>query len=303
MNKKIVTIIMAVLFSVVLWGSITLSGLYYTTIKVPVKLTGVPKGYGVGYKTLKETNLRIKGDGWKLISLSLGNNENYEVIAGEEGDLKFVRLSNFLADNPWLSSGLQVFDVSPDTMSFRLERLREKSVLIKPDIAIQLREEYGVASPVKVIPESVKVYGPRSIIQKIQYVSTIRMEYKDVADAVSDVLELKSPDNISLDKKQCEIRFDVQKIVDRSFDNLQVDVLNVPRGQSVVLIPSRISIVVRGGINLLAKLKSDEIHPYIDYIQLISDTTGTIEPNLKVPFFSSVIDKRPGKLKYIIKKF
>jgi hypothetical protein len=62
-------------------------------------------------------------------------------------------------------------------------------------------------------------------------------------------------------------------------------------------------VVLRGGINLLGKLKAEEIRPYIDYGDIIKDTLGQIEPKLKIPFFSTIVDKSPEKFQYIIKKF
>jgi YbbR domain-containing protein len=304
MNKKILTIISSILFSIILWGSVTLSNSYFTTIFVPVRLSNIPNGYGVGYKTLKETSLRIKGEGWKLISIALGNEEDFIVPAGNiDGDSKSVRLSNALGDNAWLSTGLQVFDISPDTMSYKLERIREKKVVIKPDVELNFKSEYGLVSPIKTIPESVVVYGPVSLLQKLQYVNTTNKIYSNLDEAVNEKVELKKLENINFNRYSCELKFDVQKIVDRKFDNLQVEVINVPKDQSIILMPSRISVVLRGGINLLGKLKAEEIRPYIDYGDIIKDTLGQIEPKLKIPFFSTIVDKSPEKFQYIIKKF
>jgi YbbR domain-containing protein len=238
MNKKILIIISSILFSLILWGSVTLSSSYFTTISVPVKLTSIPKGYGVGYKSLKETNLKIKGEGWKLISLTLGNTEEYIVPTGKEPESKFVRLSNALGDNPWLSSGLQVFDISPDTMTFRLEKLHDKSVIIKPDVELDFKPGYGLVSPITIVPESLVIYGPQSLLKNINSVQTISKTYSNLDDAVSERIDLKKLENISFNRYSCDIKFEIQKIVDRSFDNLPIEIRNVPKGESLVLIPS-----------------------------------------------------------------
>ncbi|MGE5681032.1 MAG: hypothetical protein ACM34K_09155, partial [Bacillota bacterium] len=186
MNKKILIIISSVLLSLVLWGSVTLSNSYFTSITVPVKLTGIPQGFGVSYKSLRQTNVKIKGAGWKLISIALGNTEDYQVSAVGNAESKFIRLSNSLSDNPWLSTGLQVFDISPDTMTYRLERLKEKTVIIKPSVELNFKAGYGIVSPITTAPESVTVYGPGSLVQTHKSVSTVNRVYDNLDEAVSE---------------------------------------------------------------------------------------------------------------------
>ena len=69
------------------------------------------------------------------------------------------------------------------------------------------------------------------------------------------------------------------------------------------IFPVKIDVVLRGGINLLGKLNSSDIKAYVDFSQALNDTLGGIEPYFEIPPFTTIIDKKPGKLEYIIKQF
>lgn len=302
-NKKVFSIILAVLFSFILWGSVTLSNSYFTTIRVPLRLTNLPKGFAVSSLSIPEVNLRIKGEGWRLASLMLSNDLEYYVSAGLDSQIRSINLRNALGENAWLSSGIQLFDIYPDHLSLRLERITERKLGIKPEIGLNYRQDFGLASDIKVIPESVFVYGPASIIKNLDAVPTVDKNFSNLDDRVLERVELLPITGLSYSVNSCIVKFDVQKIVDKSFDNLEVEVRNTPRGENLVVFPNSITVVLRGGINILGRLGNNDLHPFVDYNQVIKDTLGIVEPEVKVPDYVTVIDKKPNQLKYIIKKY
>ncbi|HEX2867627.1 MAG TPA: hypothetical protein VHO03_11330 [Ignavibacteriales bacterium] len=302
-NKKVFSIVLAVLFSFILWGSVTLSNSYFTTIRVPLRLTNLPKGFAVSAMSIPEVNLRIKGEGWRLASLLLSNNLEYYVSAGLDSQVKSINLRNALGENAWLSSGIQLFDIYPDNLSLRLERITERKLRIKPEIGLNFRQDFGLTSDIKVIPESVFVYGPASIINNLDAVPTVDKNLSKLDDRVLERIELLPITGLSYSVNSCVIKFDVQKIVDKQFDNLEVEVRNTPRGEALVVFPNSITVVLRGGINILGRLNNSDLHPYVDYNQVIKDTLGIVEPEVKVPDYVTVLDKKPNQLKYIIKKY
>lgn len=303
LNKKVFSIIFAVLFSFILWGSITLSNSYLTTLRVPVRLTNLPKGFAVASMSIPEVNLRIKGEGWRLASLILSNNLEYYVSAGLDSQARDINLRNALGENAWLSSGIQLFDIYPDILSIRLERITDRKIKIKPDLNLSFKPDYGLVSDVRVIPESVMVFGPGSIVKNLDAVPTVKRNFINLDDRVLERVELQQIPGLTYSANSCVVKFDVQKIVDKAFENLEVEVRNTPRGEDLVVFPNSITVVLRGGINIIGKLKNEDIHPFVDYNQVIRDTLGIIDPEIKVPDYITIIDKKPNQLKYIIKKY
>lgn len=73
------------------------------------------------------------------------------------------------------------------------------------------------------------------------------------------------------------------------------------KNQILVLFPSKIDVVVRGGIDQLSKLNNAEIRPYIYFSQAYNDTLGSVQPKIDLPKFVSLVDLKPSNLEYIIK--
>ncbi len=100
-----------------------------------------------------------------------------------------------------------------------------------------------------------------------------------------------------------EAVLDVQRIVDKQFDDIQVDVMDIPSGREVVLLPNKININVRGGIEILGKLKPGLFHAYVHYLNLVKDTTGSVVPEILLPRNVTLQYSKPDRLRYVIRSF
>ena len=116
-------------------------------------------------------------------------------------------------------------------------------------------------------------------------------------------LQLEDKQYVQLSLNECEANFGVQKIVDKTFTDLVVNTNNIPSRYELILSPTKIDLTLRGGINLLSKMKNNDITVYVDFVQAINDTNGFVEPQIHIPEFTSIIDLKPKRLEYIIKKY
>jgi len=303
MKKNLHIIIISFLFSAILWGSISLSNDYYTTFRIPLKLVDFQKGLTSGTKLPKYVNIKVKGRGWKLISAKMGSESEYVVTANGDTGKKYINLYDYLSDNPGLSSGLEVIDISPDTLSFKIEKLTYKKLKVEPDVDLEFREGYGLATNYVVDPDSIIVNGPVSILNNMDNIPTQKLELKGVNDRVEQQVNLKKLPGMKYSDNNVTLNFDVQRIVDKSIDDVTVDVLNVPKDREVVLLPNKITINVSGGIDILGKLTVDQFKAYVNYRDVVLDTVGGIVPKIESPRNVTIKFIKPDLLRYIIKKF
>jgi hypothetical protein len=96
---------------------------------------------------------------------------------------------------------------------------------------------------------------------------------------------------------------DVQKIVEKEVSNVLVEIVNVPYDRNVLLILDRVSIGLRGGINVLGKMNIEKVTAGVKYSDVVMDTIGSIAPEISIPGNTELIYVKPDRLKYIIKKF
>ena len=303
MKSKIISIVFITLFSIVLWVFVSFSGEYFTTLKFPIKVTGIPENKSLADQSVQEVTLNLKGQGWQLAQLTFGRNPDFIVKANPSSGKQSIALRNEIDANNWLSTSLQVLEIEPEKINFDVESISSKTVKIEPQIDMTFKSNYGLVSGVKLSPDSVRISGPESVISKVENVYTEEKTFEGTDKTINENIALQKIDFVEMSIDQTNIEFDVQKIVDKTFENILVDMRNIPPSRELLLFPAKINVVLRGGINILGKLNNDDIKAYVNYNQALRDTLGAIEPNVEAPEYTTVIDKKPRKLEYIIKQF
>ncbi len=303
MKKNLHIVILSVLFSIILWGSISLSDDYYATYEIPIRLVNFPKGYTTGTPIPQKVSIKLKGHGWKLISVAISGKSDYLISVEGDSGKRYVNLYNYLTENQWLSSDMEVIDITPDTLSFYVERISHKKVAVISDLNLKFKPGYGLATPLKITPDSTIVNGPVSKLKNLNAVPTENITIENLDDQKIARVPLKNIQGMDYESALVNVFLNVQKIVDKNIDNLPVEILDVPRDRSVVLLPNKISIGIRGGIDILGKLTSDDFKAYLNYRDVVLDTVGSVVPQIKLPINTSLIYIKPERLRYIIKKF
>lgn len=303
MKIKAVTIALIILFSLILWGSVSLNGEFVATVKIPVVFTNIPEGYVVGETSVNEVSINVKGAGWDILSLIFGRNNEFVIPVGRVYGKHEVLIKNSLNRNSRITAALNVLDISPDKVEFNIERLASKKVKLLPDVSLNYKDGFGLVSDIKVQPESLLVSGPESQIRDIQFVKARPVSFENLEQKVSKNLTFDKPGNLDFATEDVKIEFDVQKIVEKTFENIIVEQKGVPQAKELLIIPSKISVVLRGGINILGRLANTDIKAYVNFDDALKDNSGSIEPVIITPGNTKIIDIKPKKLDYIIKHY
>ena len=303
MKKKIPIIIVAIIFSIILWGSISLSEEYYSNIEIPLKLIDFPKDYTLSSEIPERMTIKVKGAGWKLFSLNVGQDVSYNVSVNKDSGFINVNLIDYLTDNRWVISELEVIDINPGSISFSVERRIEKIVPIVANLNLDFKAGYGLATDIILSPDSVLVNGPVSVISSLTELQT--------KEIVLSSLDKKTVENFGFidlpgtiyGTDFATVTFDIQRIVDKQFDDINVDVLDVPPDRDVVLLPNKVSFGVRGGIDILGKLDQSQFEAFVFYRHVVLDTLGNVIPQVRIPENTNLLYLKPQRLRYVIKKF
>jgi hypothetical protein len=302
-RKKLNIFLASVVFSIVLWGSISLSDYYYTNIDVKLSLVNFPDGYNTGSPIPDKIRLRVKGRGWKLLSLNVGPESEFIVTAGKDSGWHTISLYNYLESNRWLLSDVDIISILPDSIRFFVERTLSKELPLIPNLNLEFKPGYGLATDIILKPDSVMVTGPISYLKPMKLIKTENRSFGPLDTKTESEVGLPEIRGFSYNSNIIDVFLDVQKIVDKQFDNIVVEVLDVPPGKEVVLLPNKITLNVRGGIEILGKLNETQLRAKIRYQDLVQDTTGSVAPVLKLPKNVTLQYLKPERLRYIIRSF
>jgi hypothetical protein len=302
MKRKSLTIIFITIFSIILWVFVSLDEEYRTVVKSNIRFTHLPDGYSVGYESTNEVALTLKGEGFNLAKLSWGTVDDYEISAKNEKGIRHAYLREELEQNLWLSSSGQVLEIYPEKVDFLVDKIMYKLVPVKLDIKLNFKESYGLVSGIQYSPDSIVISGPGTIIDMVDAVKTEKYEFKNLEKDYTLSLPFEKKDKTEYSKTGCTVSFAVQKIVDKNFDNLRVSTMNVYKGRELMLLPETINLVLRGGIKNLSSMDNDDISVTVNYQDALTDTVGTLKPEITVPEYTMIVDYQPHRLEYIIKQ-
>lgn len=303
MKKNFHIIVISFVISIVIWGSISLSGLYYVDTTLPLKLTDFPEGFSIGSKIPDEVIVRVKGRGWSLLNFLLSDDIALKAsLRSDSGKINLNLLAN-LTDNYWVSTDLQVINVIPSIISVAVDRGVEKIVPVVPDFQLDFKTGYGIASPIKIVPDSVKLYGSNNLLKTINAIKTELKNFSQIDAALEFECQLEKIKNVRASSSKIEVAIDVQKIVDREFTEIIVQPENVPADRNVVFLPSTINVTLRGGIEIVGALTVDSLISKIEYQEILDDTLGSVAPKIFLPQNVELIKIKPERIRYIIKKF
>jgi YbbR domain-containing protein len=303
MKKNINIIFISIIFSVILWISISLSNEYYTSINVHLKIIDIPEGYTTASKLPDYVNIKLKGNGWRMAAASLGSEYEFTISAKNDSGKIFANLFSSLNENRKLTDESQIISISPDTVSFRIEKIASKKMKIIPRINITFKNGCGFAEPTYVYPESTIVYGPWSILKDMDHISTENISISNADSRINQKISLLDYRGLTYDINTAFIYINIQKIVDKNFDDLPVRINDIPNDRDVIFLPNKISIGVRGGVDILGKVTEDQFKISINYRNIVSDTLGSVMPNIETPKGLYLIYNKPERLRYIIKKY
>jgi len=303
MTPKITTIILSTLFSIILWVFVSFSNEYTTSFNVPVKFTNLKEGTSLLSQSAQVVSLSIKGEGWVLAQITFGPETVFEISTDGNVGVQKVDVRGAISENPWISPSLQVAMISPALLNYTIEKSGYKEIPIVSDESLGIKGGYGLVSSVILNPDSVKISGPQSLIKNIKSISTEKFEIEDIDEEVSSQIFLKPMRYIEYSQGFTNIEFNVQKIVDKTFKNIPVQVQNVPNKRVLELYPPNVSITLRGGLENLGIMSSDSITAMVDFNDAFLDSLGIVTPRVTYPEFTSLTIVNPKTLKYIIKQY
>jgi hypothetical protein len=302
-RKKLNIFIASVIFAIILWGSISLSDIFYTNVDVKLTLTNLPSGYTTGSPLPEKIQLRVKGQGWRLVSINVGPETEFRVSVGGDSGRQNINLYDYLESNRWLLSDVEIINISPDSIGFFIERIISKKLPVISGLDLEFKPGYGLASDIIFKPDSVLVSGPLSLLKNMTEIKTGDKLLTALDSRTETEVNLPWMNGFNYNANLIEVILDIQRIVDKQFENISVDVIDIPPRKEVVLLPNKIGFNVRGGIEILGKLKPDQFRAYVRYQSLVQDTIGSVTPVLEMPKNVTLQFLKPDRLRYVIRSF
>ena len=303
MKKNLPLIIVSFLFAFIIWISVILGNSFIYKIEVPLKVMISDDKVAVKSELPNTVFLNLNAQGWRLLSILLSNDIIYKTILPIKENSYKLQLAASASENRWLNSEVKVVDISPSFIQIELDKKFSKRVKVNPIANIDFRKGFGLARPLNVYPDSVTITGARTLLLKMSEVNTQELTGESISSQFIEHVGLQLSPGMEALPSEVKIYADAQKIVDREIANIPIQIKNIPKDKTILLLPNKIALSVRGGINILGKITESDFKVEIDYRDIVLDTLGSVSPTVISPKYVHLLYLNPERIKYIIKKY
>jgi YbbR domain-containing protein len=303
-ERKFPIMFFSLIFAFLIWASVNLGNQFQISIDVPVKIEHLRVDQAIAIPIPKSVQCTVQGTGWQLLNTLFSPSLRYTIDFNQLSKKDTLFTYKELNERTNLSSSIRIIDTFPETVLVRLDLKTTKTVPILPVVNASFRDGFGLVGRVKTNPDSIVLTGARSLLNTISVWKTNSITLNDINAPVKTNIELEDTLKFEIFKSHstASVVFDVQPIAEKIISDISIEIVQVPENRKIVLIPPKVSIIVRSGVNNITPLSEKDFTAFIDYKSILLDTSGMITPSIVGPDDVKIVQLNPNKIQYVMRK-
>ncbi len=251
---------MAILF----WVSaiFTKSSTYTKTINIRLV---TPDSMVLANEDFYDATITLSGRGVDLAKIgSFDESKPLEVFVDSETSILTNDNIKSCLSKKISNSKVKIVEVDFNSRTLNLDKKISKTVPVKADINVSFSKLHTLKKAIQIIPEVVKITGPKSYVNNIKEWSTISKTYNDISKSIEDDIDLHKPKNsfIKLDHSKVNVNIEVEEVsekkliipvktLDKKFENSQI-------------VPRQVEITFLVGLSMFEHINENSFSAVID---------------------------------------
>lgn len=284
-----------------------LSKSYTEIISFRVKYENVPEQYSILAKHDSIMNVKVKAFGFNLIAHNFFQHTltvNFKKDVKKSGDMYVWETKKGLSDiSSELGSKIEILSIEPDSLTFPFEIMMVKTVPIILETEISYEPGYDIQDRLMMVPDSVKVIGPKNAIEKISRIKTEQLKIMDVNSSINKDVKLvlnKSFENVKLSRSNIKVSGKVEKFTEGTFE-VPVNIINLPSDVKINYFPKTVQVAYYVSLENYKKIKALDFEIVCDYEETNGQENTFFIPQLvSKPDLVKSTKIKQGKVEFII---
>ena len=296
--------ILFVIISSFFWVFTKFSNIYRFENEFYINWTNIPETIIID-KAEKKISVLFSASGFEILIYKIFRN-NIEISLDEDvvykNTIGVVNINKKLYEiEKQLFEKNKIENVNTKEISFNYSILSRKKVPVLFEKKINFRAGYLNVNEFKLIPDSLFVIGPNSIIDTLRTVKTIMFERNDVHKSINEEVELLFLDNLSFEKSQIKISSIVKKYSEKEF-KIPIKVINLPDSVKLKLFPNYITLKAIVNLDHFNDIIDDDFKIIANY-KLLNTNFSSLSLFLnEYPKDVKNINWYPKTVNYLIRK-
>ncbi len=246
---------------------------------------------------------KISGTGWALfrrylsaqrpeINLTLENTPNQTISASRLETAIQSRLSSPL------TASLRAYQ----SISVQLDDKAGKKIPVILQERIRLAPQYQFIVPPRPVPDSITIYGPKSVIEKVDAWRTELYEKEGIKENETPAVALLSHSNteVSFEPEEVICKIDVEQFTQKALE-VPIQIINAPDTLLLTIHPSKTKITCRVGLSNYDKVDATQFKAVADFTKVDVNNSNYAPVKLtQVPDFVNNTNTQPQNVEFII---
>ncbi|MDX8341280.1 hypothetical protein SLH46_18920 [Draconibacterium sp. IB214405] len=310
-DKRVVVFLVCLLIATILWFLNALEKDYSTTIAYPVRYVTPPNHQFLANTPPEKLDLKVEAHGFTLLRHKLSFAYS-PIVLNLTNITRNVELNNgaYLVPTNTLqrrissqiSNEISLQQVSPDIIRIELDSLKTKTIKVKADVTVNFKAQFNFKNPIKLRPNEVKITGPASTVDSIQYLVTEKREFENVDASASRKIKVLHPETTTLVPQEVLLQLDVEKYTEKQL-RLPIQVVNKPADVRIKLFPSEITLNCLVGLSEFDNISSADFRAVIDYSSINDNDSRLPVKIAHKPTFVEITRYTPESVEYLIETY
>lgn len=246
---------------------------------------------------------KISGTGWALFSRYLRAQRPKINLKLDNTAIQTISASRLeTAIQSRLSSPLTASLRSYQSIDIRLDDKAGKKIPVILQQNISLASQYQFVVPPRPVPDSITVFGPKTVIETIDVWRTEVLKKEDIKESEASEVSLLTHSNteVSFEPAQVICEIDVEQFTQKTLE-VPIQIINAPDTLLLTIHPSKTKITCRVGMNNYDKVNTAQFKAVADFTKVDVNNSNYAPVKLtQVPDFVNNTNTQPQNVEFII---
>jgi len=307
-SKKIPkTFISFLLASFLIWLLITFSKEYTAVIAYPVSYENIPQDKLLQEIPINNIDITVKASGFKILRSRFKNKkiklEASRLQRKSHSEFYFLTKNQVAKIEKQLLLGVELKEISQDTIYLNLGFLTSKKVVLKPNLEINYHIGYDLINEINISPDSIVISGPEDQVRNINFLELTKLKLDDVkSDFLEEVTILKLNNNFKFSASKITISGNIDKFTEGKLQ-IPFTTKNLPEDVNLTTLSEKVEVVFVVALSDFSKISEASFKVECDYLISKKNNLGYLIPKVILePDFIKSVKIIPKKIDFLIQK-
>jgi hypothetical protein len=281
---------------------------YSEAITIYIKYVNLPENRAFSPVPNNKIEIDLTGDGFSLMQLKNSAEEDTVII--DLSTLEFEILGNksrvqiptslIVSElKEELNNNISISRVSRDSVEIITELGSFKDIEIRPNFLVTIKKGMVLKKPVYVIPNTIEIQGPISVLDELTFISTEQIELEGVYEHVE--VDLKLAYNARLlnpEYTKVKLIVEVEALTEGEIQ-VPIQISGLPENKRIRLLPSIVSVKYSTGLSHYDLITPELFDVVIKYEDVIKNRSKIPVYLRTIPSYVNLIQLYPERVGYL----